>query len=152
MPIASAVARAARITLVAASLLLGVPATRALAQTLPPPAPASADTIRAASEGRAAAAAHGGWTGRGFAAGMSLSLFGTGLVYGLAPGSEVQLPAAWRQAIAAEPPLFQQHFERGYAEQVRRKRRATGLKASLIGAGVISAVVLGPALASGAKY
>lgn len=103
-----------------------------------PPAAATTEVTpemmaRAQLEGRAAAMNAGGWFGRSVVIGAVTGLIGTAVTVGVASGSGVELPPEQKVAIARQPMLVQQTFEKSYADAVRSKRKSSSWKGGLLG-------------------
>jgi hypothetical protein len=97
---------------------------------------------RASLEGKLAATNAGGWFGRGVAIGVFTGLIGTVVTYAIAGSSGVELPPEQQLQIAAEPAAYQLMFTKGYADQVRSKRKSTSLAGGVIGTAALVALVL----------
>lgn len=88
---------------------------------------------RAQMDGRTAAMNAGGWFGRSVVIGAVTGLIGTAVTVGVAGGSGVELPPEQKLAIARQPMLVQQTFEKSYADAVRNKRKSSSWKGGLLG-------------------
>lgn len=88
---------------------------------------------RAQMDGRTAAMNAGGWFGRSVAIGAITGLIGTVVTVGVASGSGVELPPEQKVAIARQPLIVQQTFEKSYADAVRSKRKSSSWKGGLLG-------------------
>jgi hypothetical protein len=99
-------------------------------------AAAAAMLTRAQVEGQAAAASvrTGGWFGGGLASGLLLGVIGAGITYAIASTGNVELPPDKRLLILSQSTSYQQAYEKGFADKVRSKRRASALTGGLLGA------------------
>lgn len=115
-----------------------------------PSAPQGAATVdvtpemiaRAQVDGRAAAMNTGGWFGRSVVIGALTGLIGTAVMVGVASGSGVELPPEQKLAVARQPLLVQQTFEKGYADAVRSKRKSSSWGGGLLGTAAFVVLLL----------
>jgi hypothetical protein len=99
-------------------------------------APLSPDAVtRAQVEGQTAAmnVGTGGWFGGSFASGVFLGLIGTGVSWGLAAGSNADMPPEKKLTITNPDPSYRAFAEKAYGDKVRAKRKSAALKGGLLG-------------------
>lgn len=107
--------------------------------TTPAPAVASPMTpdalSRAQLEGQTAAMNVGtsGWFSGSFVSGVFLGLIGTGVSYGAAAASNVEMPPEKKLMITSPDPSYQAFAEKAYSDKVRAKRKSAALKGGLLG-------------------
>jgi hypothetical protein len=106
--------------------------------TNPPTQPAalSPDAVtRAQLEGQTAAmnVGTGGWFGGSFASGVFLGLIGTGVSWGLAAGSNADMPPEKKLTITNPDASYRAFAEKAYGDKVRAKRKSAALKGGLLG-------------------
>lgn len=97
---------------------------------------------RAQMDGRAAAMNAGGWFGRSVLIGALTGLIGTAVTVGVASGSGVELPPEHKLAVARQPLLVQQTFEKGYADALRSKRKSSSWGGGLLGTAAFVVLLL----------
>lgn len=117
------------------------------AQSASSPPPASAEVTpemvaKAQLDGKTAAMNAGGWFGRSVVIGTVTGLIGTAVTFGVAGGSGVELPPEQKLAIARQPLLVQQTFEKSYADAVRSKRKSSSWKGGLLGTAAFVVLLL----------
>ena len=100
---------------------------------------------RAQMEGRSAAMNTGGWFGRSVVIGALTGLIGTAVTVGVASSSGVELPPEQKVAIARQPMLVQQTFEKSYADAVRSKRKSSSWKGGLLGTAALVVLLISSA-------
>lgn len=98
--------------------------------------------VKAQLEGRSAAMNAGGWFGRSVAIGAVTGLIGTAVTVAVAGGSGVELPAEHKLAVARQPLLYQQTFEKSYGDAVRSKRKSSSWKGGLLGTAAFVVLLL----------
>jgi len=96
-------------------------------------------------EGRSAAMNTGGWFGRSVVIGALTGLIGTAVTVGVASSSGVELPPEQKVAIARQPMLVQQTFEKSYADAVRSKRKSSSWKGGLLGTAALVVLLISSA-------
>lgn len=104
------------------------------------PVPAAAamtpDAVsRAQVEGQTAAmnVGTGGWFGGSMVSGVLLGLIGTGISYGLAASSNVEMPPEKKLTITSPDAAYHAYAEKAYADKVHAKRKSSALKGGLLG-------------------
>jgi hypothetical protein len=105
------------------------------------PAPAVAASMtpeavsRAQLEGQTAALNVGtsGWFSGSFVSGVFLGLIGTGVSYGAAAASNVEMPPEKKLMITNPDPSYQAFAEKAYSDKVHAKRKSAALKGGLLG-------------------
>jgi hypothetical protein len=101
-----------------------------------PPAPLTADAIsRAQLEGQTAAmnVGTGGWFGGSLVSGVFLGLIGTGVSWGIAAASNVEMPPEKKLSITNPDVTYKAFAEKAYQDKVRGKRKGAALKGGLLG-------------------
>jgi hypothetical protein len=117
-----------------ASVALAVMPIVSSAQSTPAAAEVTPEMVaKAQLDGKTAAMNAGGWFGRSVVIGAATGLIGTVVTVGVAGGSGVELPPEQKLAIARQPLLVQQTFEKSYADAVRSKRKSSSWKGGLLG-------------------
>ena len=127
----------------AMAFLVAIPAG---AQQQPSPVALSSGTptaelAKARLDGEVAATNTGGWFGRSVVIGALTGIIGTTITYAVAATSTPQLPTEKKLVIADKPQDVQVMYEKGYADKVRSKRKATALGGGLLGTAAFIAVV-----------
>lgn len=130
-----------RILALAITLLLPAAGMAQVQQSSPQPAPAVAAPMtpealsRAQLEGQTAAmnVGTGGWFGGSFVSGLFLGLIGTGVSYGVAAASNVEMPPEKRLMITNPDPSYHAFAEKAFADKVHAKRKSAALKGGLLG-------------------
>jgi hypothetical protein len=84
-------------------------------------------------EGAALGAQQGGWFGRAFAAGFLTAYIGPAIIIPAAALSDPHPSVEVRQRLLAKGPEYQAAFERGYRNQVRKKRVWTSAAGATVG-------------------
>jgi hypothetical protein len=120
------------------ALLLPAAGMAQVQQQSAPPQPASLtpDALsRAQLEGQTAAmnVGTGGWFGGSLVSGVFLGLIGTGVSWGLAAGSNVEMPPEKKLLITSPDASYKAFAEKAYADKVRSKRKSAALKGGLLG-------------------
>ena len=106
--------------------------------TTPAMAPAAMTpeaVARAQVEGQTAAmnVPTGGWFGGSLVSGVLLGLIGTGVSYGIAAASNVEMPPDKKLAITNPDVSYHAFAEKAYADKVKSKRKSAALKGGLLG-------------------
>lgn len=75
----------------------------------------------------------GGWFGGSLVSGVFLGLIGTGVSWGVAAASNVEMPPDKKLLITNPDPTYKAFAEKAYGDKVRSKRQSAALKGGLLG-------------------
>jgi hypothetical protein len=114
---------------------VAIPLDSAAAQLTP------AQTAEARREGAALGAQQGGWFGRAFAAGFFTAYLGPVIIIPVAALSDPHPSVEVRQRLVTRGPEYQAAFERGYRNQVRKKRVWTSAAGATLGMAALVGIV-----------
>ena len=101
----------------------------------PPIAATDSSPAAAALHGRALADQRGmgGRFGGGLAAGLTLGIFGAGMVYIIAGSDDAYLAPTDALRLSGANPTYSLAFQQGYSERLKARRKSSALKGGLLG-------------------